>query len=374
MWLASKRGTAAADESEAAQEHSTGASSAESAAEGHGLGISDSSASEDMLRSAPTRTQTGAMARIQQTQSRRQKGQTTRPATSTWPNTSQERLCAHSSISASENSMRIHPSKERRHEHTPAWIRATLTRQGSVRRLARQCERAPRLPVTRPHHGGLQVSYAPTSPGKRHAREGCSSTQASTSGDSNVRGAHAGNWYPPYTELTQAADTMLRFVRRHCLKSQHRKEDRCTGNAKKLIRQLTAAMKSEHERAQDQLVMEMHSEQAAQHTKEVTGTWDYTPCYLVKHVDGVKVHTLTCANAGCNKSRRSQPCPKYPSGNRLFCSRVCKDEVCVATGLRVRELRWVHDHHHSREDDLVPGEPARQGQRVEHVGDASPSN
>jgi hypothetical protein len=49
MWLASKRGTAAADEGEAAQEHSTGASSAESTAEGHGLGISDSSASEDML-------------------------------------------------------------------------------------------------------------------------------------------------------------------------------------------------------------------------------------------------------------------------------------------------------------------------------------
>jgi hypothetical protein len=48
MWLASKRGTATADEGEAAQEHSTGAPSAESAAEGHGLGISDSSASEDM--------------------------------------------------------------------------------------------------------------------------------------------------------------------------------------------------------------------------------------------------------------------------------------------------------------------------------------
>jgi hypothetical protein len=42
-----------------------------------------------------------------------------------------------------------------------------------------------------------------------------------------------------HTELTQAADTMLRFVHRHCLKSQHRKEDRCTGNAKKLIRRLT---------------------------------------------------------------------------------------------------------------------------------------
>jgi hypothetical protein len=49
MWLTSKRGTAAADEGEAAQEHSTGASSAESAAEEHGLGISESSASEDML-------------------------------------------------------------------------------------------------------------------------------------------------------------------------------------------------------------------------------------------------------------------------------------------------------------------------------------
>jgi hypothetical protein len=49
MWLTSKRGTAAADEGGAAQEHSTGASSAESAAEGHGLGISGSSASEDML-------------------------------------------------------------------------------------------------------------------------------------------------------------------------------------------------------------------------------------------------------------------------------------------------------------------------------------
>jgi hypothetical protein len=49
MWLTSKRGTAAADEGEAAQEHSTGASSAESAAEGHGLGISESLASEDML-------------------------------------------------------------------------------------------------------------------------------------------------------------------------------------------------------------------------------------------------------------------------------------------------------------------------------------
>jgi hypothetical protein len=66
--------------------------------------------------------------------------------------------------------------------------------------------------------------------------------------------------------------------------------------------------------------MEMRSEQAAQHTQEVTGTWDCIPCYLVKHVDGVEVHTLTCANAGCNKSRHSQPCPKCPSGNRLFCS------------------------------------------------------
>ena len=37
-----------------------------------------------------------------------------------------------------------------------------------------------------------------------------------------------------------AVDAVLRFARRHCLKSQHRKEDRCTGNAKKLIRQLTA--------------------------------------------------------------------------------------------------------------------------------------
>jgi hypothetical protein len=109
---------------------------------------------------------------------------------------------------------------------------------------------------------------------------------------------------------------MLRFVRRHCLKSQRSKEDRCTGNAKKLVRQLTAAMKSEHERVQDQLVMEMRSEQAAQPTKEATRTWDYIPCYLVEHVGGVEVHTLTCVNAGCNKSRHSQPCAKYPSRDR----------------------------------------------------------
>jgi hypothetical protein len=49
MWLANKQGTAAAEEGEAAQEHSTGASSAGSAAEEHGLGISGSSASEEML-------------------------------------------------------------------------------------------------------------------------------------------------------------------------------------------------------------------------------------------------------------------------------------------------------------------------------------
>jgi hypothetical protein len=49
MWLASKQGTAAADEGEAVQEHNTGASSAGSAAEEHGLGISESSASEEML-------------------------------------------------------------------------------------------------------------------------------------------------------------------------------------------------------------------------------------------------------------------------------------------------------------------------------------
>ena len=48
-WLASKQGTATADEGEAAQEHGSGASSTESAAEEHGLGISESSASEDML-------------------------------------------------------------------------------------------------------------------------------------------------------------------------------------------------------------------------------------------------------------------------------------------------------------------------------------
>ena len=54
MWLTSKRGTAAADEGEAAQEHSTGAPSAESAAEEHGLGISESPAPEDMLEAAST--------------------------------------------------------------------------------------------------------------------------------------------------------------------------------------------------------------------------------------------------------------------------------------------------------------------------------
>jgi hypothetical protein len=139
MWLASKRGTAAADEGEAAQEHSTGAPSAESTAEGHGLGISDSSASEDMLEAStdsdsdwrndkdttdsesgapqarqppllapdelyPERTlgsgegALSAMATPQRTMSstssRRQKGQATRPATPTWPSTSQERLRA----------------------------------------------------------------------------------------------------------------------------------------------------------------------------------------------------------------------------------------------------------------------------------------
>jgi hypothetical protein len=76
MWLASKRGTAAADEGEAAQEHSTGASSAESAAEEHGLGLSVSSALVPQRRrtcqkSALTRTQTGAMTRTPHTQSRR---------------------------------------------------------------------------------------------------------------------------------------------------------------------------------------------------------------------------------------------------------------------------------------------------------------
>jgi hypothetical protein len=245
-------------------------------------------------------------------------------------------------------------------------------------RLARQCERAPCLSVTRPHRGGIQVSNAPTSPGERHAREVCSITQASTPGDSTACSAHlmvhTRAIATLHTELTQAANTLLRFVHQHCLKSQHRKDDHCTSNAKKLIKQLTAALKSEHERVQDQLAMEIHPEQAAQHTEETTGTWDYTPCYLVKHVDGVEVHTPPCAKTGCNRIRHSQPCSKHPSRGQLFCSRVCKDEVCKVTGLRVRELRWVHDRHHSRGDDLTPGEPARQDQRVEHAGEASPSN
>jgi hypothetical protein len=90
-----------------------------------------------------------------------------------------------------------------------------------------------------------------------------------------------------------AADTMLRFARRHCLKSQRSKEDRCTGNAKKLIRQLTAAMKSEHERVQDQLVMEMRSEQAAQ------------PMYKGSYRN-VGLHSMLPRKA-CGRSRSTHP-------------------------------------------------------------------
>jgi hypothetical protein len=148
-----------------------------------------------------------------------------------------------------------------------------------------------------------------------------------------------------------AVDAMLRFARRHCLKSQHRKEDRCTGNAKKLIRQLTAAMRGEHERAQDQLLWKCaqrrppslrrkQPEYGDYYTLKTSyKVWDYIPCYLVKHVGDREVYTFTCANAGCKESRYDKPCRKHPSERRLFCSRVCKDEVCTATGLAVKELR-----------------------------------
>jgi hypothetical protein len=146
-----------------------------------------------------------------------------------------------------------------------------------------------------------------------------------------------------HTELTQSANTLLRFARRRCLKSQHRKDDQCTIKEKRLIRQLTTAMRGESERVQDQLAMEMHAEQAAQHTEEATGAWGYIPCYLVKHADGVEVHTPTCVKTGCNMRRHSLLCSKHPNKEKLFCSPECKDEVCKATGLRVQELRWVHD-------------------------------
>jgi hypothetical protein len=166
-----------------------------------------------------------------------------------------------------------------------------------------------------------------------------------------------------------AVDAVLRFARRHCLKRQHRKEDRCTGNAKKLIRQLTAALRGEHERVQDQLMMEMRSEKAAQSAAKATGVWEYTPCYLAKHVGDREVHTLTCANTGCTEIRYDKPCRKHAGELRLFCSRVCKDAVCTATGLRVKDLRWVHDHHHSLE---VEG---GKDPRVEHGGGReSPNN
>ena len=57
-----------------------------------------------------------------------------------------------------------------------------------------------------------------------------------------------------------------------------------------------------------------------------------------------------------------------PGEPRLFCSRVCKDEVCAATGLTAKDLRWVHDHHHSLE--VEEGEDPR----VEHVREESPNN
>ena len=142
-----------------------------------------------------------------------------------------------------------------------------------------------------------------------------------------------------------AVDAVLRFARRHCLKSQHRKGDRGTGNAKKLIRQLTAALRGEHERVQDQLMMEMRSEKAAQPAAaKATGVWNYTPCYLVKHIGDREVHTITCANTGCTESRYDKPCRKHLGEPRLFCSRVCKDEVCAATGLTVKDLRCAELH------------------------------
>jgi hypothetical protein len=158
-----------------------------------------------------------------------------------------------------------------------------------------------------------------------------------------------------------AVDAVLRFARRHCLKSQHRKDDRGTGNAKKLIRQLTAALRGEHERVQDQLMMEIRSE-------KTTGGWNYTPCYLVKHVSDKEVHTITCANTGCAETRYDKPCRKHPGEPRLFCSRVCKDEVCAATGLTVKDLRWVHDHHHSLEGEEC------EDPRVKHGREVSPNN
>jgi hypothetical protein len=108
-----------------------------------------------------------------------------------------------------------------------------------------------------------------------------------------------------------AVDAVLFFARRHCLKIQHRKDDRGTGNAKKLIRQLTAALKGEHERVQDQLMMEMRSEKAAQSAATATGVWNYTHCYLVNHIGDREVHTITCANTGCMESRYDRPCRKH---------------------------------------------------------------
>ena len=152
-----------------------------------------------------------------------------------------------------------------------------------------------------------------------------------------------------------------------------------TTKAKQLIKQLTTGLKGERERVSDQLAMAIQAEQAAQNVEE-TGVWEYTPCYLVKYVDGVETHLPTCAKTGCNMHRYSPPHSKHfhrgpgkpPLKESLFCSLACKEQVCESTGLLINELRWVHDDYHRRADDLTPSERAQHYRLVERAGGANP--
>jgi hypothetical protein len=182
-----------------------------------------------------------------------------------------------------------------------------------------------------------------------------------------------------HKQFTTAAAILLRFARHRCLPSQHRGDTIRTIKAKQLIKQLTTGLKGERERVSDQLAMAIQAEQAAQNEEE-TGVWEYTPCYLVKYVNGVETHLPTCAKTGCNMHRYSPPHSKHfhrgpgkpPLRESLFCSPECKEQVCASTGLQINELRWVHDDYHRRADDLTPSERAQHYRLVERAGGANP--
>ena len=433
--MAKAQSPAAAEEGEVAEAHSANSSSAGSAAEEHGLGISESSASEDMMEydsdsdsdwrndtdtsesdaDAPTlQPPVPAYDPVHTEEEERGEGASIpdlcTPGPPGAPTLADEIvLMSRCGLPISRANREYLYVARKRAKAMRAAARIQAAARGRLQRnilstksisthLPTPALPAPPSPIREACAAALQVS-----PDSVAAHPACPPTTAveyssaiclqaftrmllaqravlrmTTAATDSLRfftmSAHEG-----YGSDTTAAAILLRFARHRCLPSQHRGDTIRTIKAKQLIKQLTTGLKGERERVSDQLAMAIQAEQAAQNEEE-TGVWEYTPCYLVKYVDGVETHLPTCAKTGCNMHRYSPPYPKHshrgpgmqPLKESLFCSPECKDQVCESTGLRINELRWVHDDYHRRADDLPPSERAQHYRQVERAGGANP--